>query len=132
MGCDKCGAPKKDTDWYINKNNGSKLPGKCLRCGNSLTVELFNNQPTIQEIKDLSMRARNKFERPGGNCLKISTYILSALHERGVPSKVEETKVNGSMHYQVILIINNNKIKLDASRDQFNGCNRKVIVEYIN
>lgn len=130
--CSNCNAPKKDTDWYIHKNYNNKLKGKCLRCGCSLSVNLSNNTPTISELKDLATRARRKFDKPSGNCLKISTYILSALHERGVPADVEKVQVNGQKHYEVRVVINDNIYRLDGSRDQFKGFNNEVLVEIVN
>lgn len=126
-----CGHPRKDTEWDIDEIKDNTLEGHCLRCGESMNLIVKDKRPTFQELKDIARRSRNKFDKPGGNCLKISTYIMSALHRRGVPAKVNETRINGNKHYYVICLSNGgDKVLIDASRDQFDGYNKDVFIEY--
>lgn len=124
-----CKHPKRDTEWNLSNFSGGLLEGRCLRCGSRLEVQTSGFSPSESQIRDICRRARQKFEKPGGNCLKISTYILSSLHDAGVAARVNETKVNGSMHYEVIAIIEDEKVAIDASRDQFKGYSSGIIVE---
>lgn len=127
-----CGHPRKDTEWDIDNINNNILKGHCLRCGTSMNVSLSDKKPTFNELKTLARRSRKKFDKPGGNCLKISTYIMSALHRRGVPARVNETRIDGNKHYEVICLSNGgHKISVDASRDQFDGYDEDVFIQHM-
>lgn len=127
-----CGHPRRDTEWDLDNRTSSCLEGQCLRCGTSLTLNLSGKYLTFDELEKLGNRARKKFKKPSGNCLKISTYIMTALHKRHIPARVNETSINGNKHYEVITVSNGqNKIKLDASRDQFEGFAENIYIEYV-
>lgn len=127
-----CGHPRRDTEWDLDDRNLGCLEGQCLRCGTSLTLNLSGKYLTFNELEKLGGRARRKFNRPSGNCLKISTYIMTALHKRHIPARVNETSINGNRHYEVITVSNGqNKIRIDASRDQFKGYVEEIYIEYV-
>ena len=124
-----CKHPTRGTEWNLSEFNGGTLIGKCLRCGERLELQTTEFNPSRTQIRDICQRARQKFEKPGGNCLKISSYIVSSLHDAGVAAEVNKTRVNGNTHYDVIAHINGRKLEIDASKDQFKGYTDEV---YIN
>jgi hypothetical protein len=126
-----CEHPKRDTEWHLSEVHGDVLSGRCLRCEERLIIYISDYSPSQKQLKDICQRARDEFEESAGNCLEISTYVLSALHDVGVPARINKTKVNGTMHYEVHAIIDGKKILIDASRDQFQSYNEGVYIESV-
>lgn len=124
-----CEHPKKDTEWNLSEVHGNILSGQCLCCGEFLTIRTSDYFPNQKQLKNICQSARDKFEKTAGNCLEISAYILSELHNMGVPARINKTGVNGTLHYEVHAIIDGNKISIDASRDQFDSHNDWVYIE---
>lgn len=56
---------------------------------------------------------------------------MSSLHNAGVAARVNKTHIDENMHYEVIVISGNQKIKIDASRDQFSDYDDEVIIDRI-
>jgi hypothetical protein len=56
---------------------------------------------------------------------------MSSLHNSGVAARVNKTHINRNMHYEVIAVSGGQKIRIDASRDQFCDYDDEIIIDRI-